>query len=46
MPVPATAQTFIAKWHKASGSERANYRLFIDCDKERCHKNGSHQCFR
>ena len=36
----ATAQSFIAKWRKASGSERANYQLFItelcellDCDK-------------
>ena len=29
MPAAATAQAFIAKWCKASGSERANYQLFI-----------------
>lgn len=25
-----TPQTFIAKWHGASGSERANYQLFFN----------------
>ena len=29
MPAADSAQTFIAKWRKASGSERANYQLFI-----------------
>ena len=36
----AIAQTFIAKWRKASGSERANYQLFITglCDLLGCEK--------
>ena len=36
----ATAQTFIAKWRKASGSERANYQLFITelCELLGCDK--------
>ncbi len=36
----AIAQTFIAKWRKASGSERANYQLFITelCELLGCDK--------
>jgi hypothetical protein len=36
----ATAQTFIAKWRKASGSERANDQLFITglCELPGCGK--------
>ena len=34
MPAPLTPAQFVAKWSKASGSERANYQLFITglCD--------------
>ena len=58
MPAAAVSQkaaAFIAKWRKASGSERANYQLFITelCDllgvdkpdpsSEDTHDDGHHQ---
>lgn len=37
------SQTFIAKWRKASGSERANHQLFITelCEVLGCDKPGA-----